>query len=169
MGPIVVDQAPQIAPPQPLSPKLQASESSPSFSMLFASVEVHSPGDSDNDDSFAYNSDSSSHYGSPALANSELNARTESVHISVALAPPLTDEGLQDPMIYEAVTGVYDWQPVPKKHTNLTALGSVAASSAMGIGLCGIEWQAGRGCSASFNCNRFGSGLEASFKGCFGC
>ncbi|KAJ6365128.1 hypothetical protein OIU76_029991 [Salix suchowensis] len=43
--------------------------------MLFASVKVHSPGDSDNDDSSAYNSDSSSHYGSPALANSELNAR----------------------------------------------------------------------------------------------
>ncbi|KAJ6739064.1 hypothetical protein OIU74_003928 [Salix koriyanagi] len=189
MGPIVVDQAPQIAPPQPPSPKLQASESSPSFSMLFASVEVHSPGDSDNDDSSAYNSDSSSHYGSPALANSELNARQptpassapvdaegplevptaspsgklgltksqasaasvlptpslaekvvlssegiESVHISVALAPPLTDEGLQDPMIYEAVTGVYDWQPVPKKHTSnrQPKIGSVPADLALG-------------------------------------
>ncbi|KAJ6693768.1 hypothetical protein OIU85_004538 [Salix viminalis] len=179
-GPISVDQAPPIASPQPSSPKLQASKSSPSFCMLFAPVEVHSPGDSDIDDSFAYNSDSSSHYGSLALANSELNARqpssassapvdaegplevpaaspsastafvlptsssakkvvlssegTELVHNSVALAPPLTDEGLQDPMVCEAATGVYDWQPVPKKQTSnrQPKIGSVPTDLALG-------------------------------------
>ncbi|KAJ6770275.1 hypothetical protein OIU79_021011 [Salix purpurea] len=228
-GPIGVDQAPPIAPLQPPSPKLQTSKSSPSFSMLFAPVGMDSPGDSENDDSSTYNSDSSSHYGSPALANLELNARhpspassapadaegplevpaaspsvgvnkspasaasvlptsssakkvvlsskgTESVHNSVALAP-LTDEGLQDPMVCEAATGVYDWQPVSKKHTSnrqpkigsvsaalalgkdsstskgksvevvgnvsggidLTALGSDAAGSAMGMGCVGLN------------------------------
>ncbi|KAJ6751934.1 hypothetical protein OIU85_002359 [Salix viminalis] len=142
-APIGVDQAPPIAPPQPPSPKLQVSESSPPFSLLFAPVEVPSPVDSENDDSSSYNLDSSSHYGSLALANSELNARqpspassapedvegplevpavspsgAESVHNSIALAPPMIDEGLQDPMVYEAATGVHDWQPVSKKHTS---------------------------------------------------
>ncbi|KAJ6707887.1 hypothetical protein OIU85_028185 [Salix viminalis] len=94
-GLIGVDQAPPIALPQPPSPKLQASESSPSFSSLFAPVKVHSPGDSDNDDSSAYNSDSSSHYGSPALANSELNARQPS---PVSSAPADVEGPLEVPI-----------------------------------------------------------------------
>uniref|UniRef100_A0A6N2ME06 Protein RER1 n=1 Tax=Salix viminalis TaxID=40686 RepID=A0A6N2ME06_SALVM len=59
---------------------------------------------------------------------------TESVHNTVALAPPLTDEGLQDPIVCEAAAGVYDWQPVPKKHTSnrQPKIGSVPADLVLG-------------------------------------
>ncbi|KAJ6676074.1 hypothetical protein OIU74_005793 [Salix koriyanagi] len=125
------------ASPHPSSTQQLISENSPSFSELFAPI-----GESETDGSSAYNSDSSSHYGSPVLANSEFQARhpslvssapeiaedpseypaappsvppssfsaekavlsskgTESVQASVALAMPLVDKGMQDPMICE--------------------------------------------------------------------
>ncbi|KAJ6365129.1 hypothetical protein OIU76_029992 [Salix suchowensis] len=130
----------------------------------------------------------------------------ESVHISVALAPPLTDEGLQDPMIYEAATGVYDWQPVPKKHTSnrqpkigsvpvdlalgkdsstsngisveavcnvsggtdLTALGSVAAGSAMGMGCVGLNGKLVGAVLQASVATDLGPGLRPVLKGVLG-
>ncbi|KAJ6691260.1 hypothetical protein OIU74_015869 [Salix koriyanagi] len=143
-APIGVDQAPPIAPLQQPSPLLQVSENSPTFSMMFAPVEVPSPMDSEN----SYYSDSSSHYGvsksqaSATVLPSSSQAEkvvlssegSESVHNSVPLAPPLTNEGLQDPMVCEAAAGVYDWQPAPRKHTSnrQPKIGSVPA--ALGLG-----------------------------------
>ena len=58
---------------------------------------------------------------------------------SAAIASPLVDAGLQDPMVYEAASAVHVWEPVPKKHTSnrqpkLKAIGSgiPAAGSALG-------------------------------------
>ncbi|KAJ6377598.1 hypothetical protein OIU76_026552 [Salix suchowensis] len=74
---------------QQLSPQLLASEGSPTFSELFAPVAMDSPRDSDYDGSSAYNLDSSSHYGSPVLANLELKARIS----SPASSAPAAAEG----------------------------------------------------------------------------
>ncbi|KAJ6295726.1 hypothetical protein OIU78_023706 [Salix suchowensis] len=56
------------------SPKLPAPENSPTWSEILRPVDVPSPGFSENDGSSPYYSDSSSHYGSPILAPSELAA-----------------------------------------------------------------------------------------------
>ncbi|KAJ6371558.1 hypothetical protein OIU77_001963 [Salix suchowensis] len=79
---------------------------------------------------------------------------SESVHNSVPLAPPLTDEGLQDPMVYEAAAAalglgkdnsVSNGKSIEavgnvSGGTGLTVLGSVAAGSIIGYGLCGADW-----------------------------
>ncbi|KAJ6290112.1 hypothetical protein OIU78_025934 [Salix suchowensis] len=118
LGPIDVDQAPPIASLQPPSTQPQTSESSPSFSMLFAPVEMGSPGDSENDGSSAYNSDSSSHYGSPGLDNLELNA-----HLALG-----KDSSTSNDKSVEAVGNV-------SGGADLTALGSVATGSVVGCNL----------------------------------
>ncbi|KAJ6353314.1 hypothetical protein OIU76_002350 [Salix suchowensis] len=56
------------------SPKLPAPENSPTWSEILRPVDVPSPRISENDGSSPYYSDSSSHYGSPILAPSELAA-----------------------------------------------------------------------------------------------
>ena len=68
---IGVDQSPPFVPSQQSSPQSQGFSDSPTFSSLFCPVEVPSPLDSEN----SYCSDSSSLCGSPALVNSEINAR----------------------------------------------------------------------------------------------
>ncbi|KAJ6731287.1 hypothetical protein OIU79_002593 [Salix purpurea] len=60
---------------------------SPSFSEMFGPVNMNSPRDSEYEGSSAYNSDSSSHYGSP-LTISELKARPPS---PVSSAPALAE------------------------------------------------------------------------------
>ncbi|KAJ6377610.1 hypothetical protein OIU76_026564 [Salix suchowensis] len=66
-----VVQDPPSASPHPPGPQMPISEHSPTLSELFAPIDIDIPGDSDSDGSSAYHSDSSSHYGSPVLANLE--------------------------------------------------------------------------------------------------
>ncbi|KAJ6683714.1 hypothetical protein OIU85_007410 [Salix viminalis] len=167
-APGCVDHPQQIAPPQPPSPKIPATVSSPKLAL--SPVELSSAEDSEDEDTSSCHSDSSSHYGSTDLATSKHIARQPSpassapvdseevpatsppakadvgrnVQVSAgagtlptfaAIASPLVDAGLQDPMVCEAAT---DWEPVPKKlisnrQPKMKAIGSgPAEGSALG-------------------------------------
>ncbi|KAJ6683716.1 hypothetical protein OIU85_007412 [Salix viminalis] len=71
--------------------------------------------------------------------NVQVSEEAGTLQASVAIASPLVDVGLQDPMVCEAASAVHDWEPVPKKHLSnkqpkMKTIGSgiLAAGSALG-------------------------------------
>ncbi|KAJ6355715.1 hypothetical protein OIU77_006154 [Salix suchowensis] len=126
------------------SPKLPAPENSPTWSEILRPVDVPSPGFSENDGSSPYYSDSSSHYGSPILAPSELAAGPLKFPVASLLATmdsgPVMQGGLvsaqsHPPSDQAAVNGLNDPGPSDQAPTLGSDAPEQAAPSENSFGL----------------------------------